>query len=210
MNLFVNPALKNKTIYITSDIYDYARANFGRKKELKAWSEFIGMDPDEYEENRLFMSVFIPWYLYTWRDGDNGPIAYDYLEDHADELSEPQKHFIMSLVDTPYSFYQMQEVVAGHYLRMKDLITKETLLVFEQKASQMLRPGDIIFTKVASIDELNFLVGSGPIIIQENQIKQIHAFARNKAEKDDEFCRILLYYTMIATTKCCECNGPVV
>lgn len=199
VNVFVSPAVTNITSFTSYNIYQYAKETFGKRFEMMAWRDYLGMSPDEYEENKLFMEIFIPWFLYSWEAPDTTRLAIAYVADNLHKITKTEKEFIFSSCNNIYSFYQVLEVGYGHYLKIKDLITNETHFVFEKLGSKQLRPGNIIFSKVGHVKDLSFLLCMASNVIPEYFEDTIEAFARKrKVNRNNEFERMILYYTIIA------------
>lgn len=197
MNIFVNPAITNRVHNLSVEIYDYARTNFGKKHELRAWSDFLGMKDEEFRESRFFYEVFNPWYLYRWKHPGQTALACQYLMEHSDSLTEPEKLFIDSLLQAEQSFYQVEEVGLNHYLVLKDLLSRRKVIVFEKSATRSLQKGDIIFTRIASVVNLHFLVGTTSLPIPKDFLPEIKKFASHRTAKKYELRRIAFYFDLL-------------
>ena len=197
MNIFVTPAITNRVHQLSVKIHDYAQTNFGKKHELRAWSDFLGMKDEEYQESHFFQEIFGSWYLYRWKHPGQKTLAEQYIEDYSDILTFPEKLFIESLVNNIPSFYQVEESSPDHYLILKDLLSRNKILVFEKSASRGLTKGDIIFTRIASVVNLNFLVGTSKVSIPKEFQSEIKKFASHRTDKKFELRRISFYFEIL-------------
>ena len=198
MNLFASPSIQSKVNGTTYDMYEFAKAFYGKNHELDARYEFLKMDPEDYEDEQLFMEVFIVWYLYSRQSHRGKTIAQEYLRLHKRNLPEFEKDFIRTTSRNIYSFYQIHEVSAGHYLILKDLISGEMHLVFEKLGTHQYKAEDIIFTKLGFVQDLKFLIGATSFVLPCSTIQEIDDFRRKRSIRNYEMMRIILYYSLMA------------
>lgn len=198
MNIFINPNVAKQTFPISANIYESTFKNFGHKQQMVAWKDFLNSDPEDFPMNDNWMNIFIVWYIYSWnREGIERP-AIEYMADNFSTLSEIEKTFIGSCISNIYSFYKVESVEPGRHIEVSDFFSKDKHLVFETKASKKLKPGEIIFSRVASVQNLNFLVGTGMIALSQECIPAIQRLAKDRKWKKDELSRIALYFNLAA------------
>jgi hypothetical protein len=197
VNLYVSPSVSNLANITSFNILKFAKETFGKRYEQLAWNEFLGMAPEDYEEDHIFMEVFIPWYLYSWHTPDRKKISLEYAV--SQKLTMTEEDFVQSASRNIFSFYQILEVGFGHYLKIRDLISNEVTLVFEKMASTQLQKGDIIFSKIGQVHNLSFLLATTSVVIPQLYGQEILRFGRKrKIHKSSEFERMILYYSIIA------------
>jgi hypothetical protein len=159
-------------------LLDYAKSRYGEEVLMYAWDDFTlwpedAVDPNEEGE---FESAFIPWFLFLWIPDheefppkglklDELPIAISYLAEHTDQLDEFQKRFIKMFYDRPYSFYIVEAAVAEKTLTVKDIFLGDEFTVIERRASTVLKKGDIIYTRVLTMDGVSIMIGCAPLTI---------------------------------------------
>lgn len=202
MNVYVHPAIPNKTNFLTANIYDFTMERFGWKLELKAWQDFLGADTEDYQDCLYFREIFVPWFLYSWIfPGEKTATPSDlYLAENRKQLTDFELHFINSCTINKYSFCQVKEIGLDHYLVVKDLVNNAEFTVFEKLATRCLSPGDIIFCKIARVMDLYFLVGTASIAIPSHFLSLILTEARSRIFKKEETKRIEVYFDILVKT----------
>ncbi len=161
-------------------LMDYAVERFGSNVIVDAWDEFNNeqeLDIPEDETPIEFETIFLPWFLFNWiSDGydvsDNTlirkPIAMLYQEETSHKLDSFQQRYIKSICSEQYSFFVVTDVVPGQTLVLKDLIINRTVCIHERQGSETIKVGNIIFTRVMTMNESSVMVGCAPIIIPAN------------------------------------------
>ncbi|RMG33867.1 MAG: hypothetical protein D6720_10580 [Gammaproteobacteria bacterium] len=145
----------------------------------EAWDEFCGEEaelPGEPEQAPPeFETIFLPWFLFNWvpddifvddreRDYPESPIARHYLQKHPEQFSAYERRFIEEACAQPYSFFVVEGVEPGHSMRLRDLFLDRRVTVAERQASQSLRRGQILFTRVITVDGLTVMFGGAPFV----------------------------------------------
>jgi hypothetical protein len=130
-------------------------------------SEFL-----DYE--LLFNHFILPWSLFNWLPFDDFGIknfspdetlAQNYLRLHRTNLSNEEQRFIEAMNTTYYSFYAVLEVEENNWLLVKDILLKTTHSVKERKGTHFLNRGDIIYSRILTLDEQSIFVGMAPFLI---------------------------------------------
>lgn len=80
------------------------------------------------------------------------PLAFSFLT-VADELDPYEKEFVVEACRQPVSFWSVQEVDQGTSLKLRDLFTQSEHIVRERQASEVLKKGDIVYTRVISLGQ---------------------------------------------------------
>ncbi len=144
-----------------------------------AWDDFWFGEEDLLPKNlheSLAVQLFEDWFLFNWKPHnlrnihlteieEGFPVALQYLEKKGHTLNEYEKRFIKEICQTHFSFYVVIDVTAGRSLTLKDIFLKSTVVVKELQASNILKTGDIMFTRVLSMDGQSVCVGVLPMII---------------------------------------------
>jgi len=120
--------------------------------------------------------LFTPWFLFNWKPNalpktgrseieEGFPIALQFLQKKGHFLSDYEKKYIREVCRTHYSFYVVTEAVPEISLTLKDIFLKSSITVKETQASCTLKPGDIIYTRILSMDDQAVCLGIMPIPI---------------------------------------------
>lgn len=165
-------------------LLDYAEARFGDAFFEESMDEYLLWD--EYEPNDEMREVldagFLSWAAFDWtmdefleqrgeaegeedRDPWEQTVAAVFLREHPEKLDSFQKRFLMAVGEAPYSFHQVQGVVPGVSLTLKDLLLGKTRIVADEKAADKTIEGAILFTKVVCLDKTCIMVGTFPVPI---------------------------------------------
>ena len=159
-------------------LMDYAVNRFGSELIAEGWDKFNNYQADELEQEDEtpieFETIFLPWFLFNWVADDisdsgfdfkDKPIAVLYMEDKKHKLDSFQQRYIKAICAEEYSFFVVTDVVPGHSLVLKDLVINRTVLIHERQGSESIRVGNIIFTRVMTMNDSSVMVGCAPIVI---------------------------------------------
>ncbi len=138
----------------------------------KAWQEYT----ESYDESLSIEKTpesgtsFVPWALFNYvpqEESDADPqnevsLAFSFLM-VADELDPYEKQFVLEACRQPVSFWSVQEVDQGTSLKLRDLFTHAEHIVRERQASEVLKKGDIVYTRVISLGQTPIMVGLAPL-----------------------------------------------
>lgn len=86
-------------------------------------------------------------------------IARLYLEEHPENLNPFEQRYIQEIISRPYSFFQVVDVSEGKTLTLRDLFLNQPHVVIEKQASQPKIKGEILFTRVISLDGVSVMTG---------------------------------------------------
>lgn len=130
--------------------------------------------PEAIDQKIFFENFFIPYFLFNWIctediaiDGFNldKTIAENYLTLHDYQLSNRERQFIVAMAKTYYSFYSVLEVEYECSLTIKDILLGTTHIVKERQGTHYLKRGDIVFSRVLTMDDQSIFIGMAPFII---------------------------------------------
>jgi hypothetical protein len=162
------------------ELLKLALKEFGREFLWAAVEEFFLWDtvPEEFDQTEEFGSFFLPWFVYEFVDDPQDPdrvanapeesIAALYLRRHADRLSEIERAFLASASTSPMAFYAVVSVVPGQELALHDVLTGRDVVVRERNATEMVRPGAVLYTRVVTVEDTSIMSGAAPLIIPPN------------------------------------------
>ena len=154
----------------------HAQYAYGEDFMVTAWEEFAqGFDWALSDETPEVETIFLPWVLYNWVPNNESlapnsewpemTIAEHYLTQKARQLDDYTRRFIQTACAEPYSFFVVTEVTPNQSLKLKDLLLEREATVSERLATQALSPGDILYTRILSIDDITVMFGCAPTIV---------------------------------------------
>lgn len=129
---------------------------------------------DTGNEEIFFDYFFIPWFLFNWISCDefeakefdvNHSIALNYLKKYKDNLSRNECRFIERLSQSPYSFYCVLDVELEKKLTVKDILLGTTHILKERQGTHSLKRGDIVFSRILTLDDQSIFVGMCPFTL---------------------------------------------
>ncbi|HQS83808.1 MAG: hypothetical protein B7Y25_02710 [Alphaproteobacteria bacterium 16-39-46] len=164
----------------------YAFQKFSKEILEEAWEDFL-LDEDLPEEfNSRSDAMFLPWFLFTWTQGGNHvvsqTIGMQYLQDKGTLLTAYQRKFLQAACESPYSFYTILEVAPGKSILLRDIFLQTDHRVKEKIATQFLKKGDIIYSRIVSLDGQEIFLGTSPYITPHNAYAEL-TNARKELEK---------------------------
>lgn len=138
-----------------------------------AHDDIMFADLPEVIDKELFVSnFFMPWLLFNWHLMDNVgiadfepalTIAENYVRLYATRLNSKERAFIDAMAGTYYSFYRIEDVVLDKSLQVKDILLDATHTVKEYQGTHHLKPGDIVFSRILTMDNQSIFVGMMPL-----------------------------------------------
>jgi len=154
---------------------EYFASLFGPEvMDLAMYEFWPAMEPIPTEEDiQRQMPLFIPWMIFNWPVKPTGPskkikglkgktIAEIYLRDQPVRLDSLEQRVIEASNRVPYRFFEVIQVDPGRGVYLRDVLTAKDHNVQERSGSQHMHPGDLLFGRVAAIDEVNMLIGLAP------------------------------------------------
>lgn len=131
--------------------------------------------PDSVDDAHFFNQFTIPWVLFNWISelddfgiehfDENLSIAMNYLRTYESKLNSAEKRFIETMNETYYSFYSILEVVFERSLFVKDILLGTMHTIKERQGTHHLKKGDIVFSRILTLDNQSIFVGMAPVII---------------------------------------------
>jgi hypothetical protein len=132
--------------------------------------------PNALNKELLFNNFFLPWFLFNWLSyKDFGldhnqfdselTLAQNYIRAHGDKLNKQEKHFIEAMNQSYYSFYSVLQVELNRSLLIKDILLGLTHTIKERQGTHQLKRGDVIFSRILTIDNQSIFVGMAPFIV---------------------------------------------
>jgi len=130
--------------------------------------------PSTLDKELLFNNFFIPWFLFNWIPFDDFgikrfeskmAIAQNYVKLHETKLNRVEKHFIEIMNQSYYSFYSVLQVEMEKSLMVKDILLGTTHTLKERQGTHQLKRGDVIFSRILTLDKQSIFVGMAPFVV---------------------------------------------
>jgi hypothetical protein len=162
----------------------------------EAWDEYtLWSEPpavrDEWPE---YKTSFLPWLMFDWEPEQNQSgerverpeltAARHYARHKGMNLDSYERRYIEAVCSEPCTFYLVVTPVPGRAITLRDIFRQREVTVHERQASTTLRPGEIVFTKVVSLDGEAVMLGCAPYPIPARYFDAIvelrESIARNR------------------------------
>jgi hypothetical protein len=145
----------------------------------EAWDRFFDspdFDPEADLTDELFHQLFIPWFLFEFVADPNrrrrrrarippSTVAAAYLELFPQKLSNSEREFIEAALRTAVSYHLVTGVSPGRGIDLENLLTGDKRRVYEQSASQTVKPGVVLFARVVAIGDSAIMSGCAPLVL---------------------------------------------
>lgn len=175
--------IRNAEEKVLHMLMEYGEERFGDQAPIEAMNEFFlwGDTYMDEEFESAMMQAFAPWFVFAWNaveyleeeepdvllEPDSfqpavfpaKSLAMLFLEEHPDRVSDFERRYIEEACEQPYSYFQVVDAVPGQSLTMKDLLLRRTVTVAEQSASREDLKGEILYTKVITLEDTSVMVG---------------------------------------------------
>ena len=151
--------------------------------------------PDGVDKELLFNNFFIPWLLFNWIPNEDFEIdnfdpevtlAQNYISFHESSLSSRERIFIDVMNQTYYSFYSVLEVVMNQSLLVKDILLGTRHTIKERQGTHSLKRGDIVFSRILTINNQSIFVGMAPFCLPANHQNSLLDFKDWLIEENDD------------------------
>jgi hypothetical protein len=161
---------------VVDTLMKFTLETWGKPLIAHAWEDFWVYDdvPDDLPSTPEFDTMFVPWFVLGFvpdpeadeacDDWPTQPIGLEWLAMQS-AVSDLERAFIETACRSPISALVVEQVTAQRSLDLKDVLTGKRFHVLEQGASQRLRPADLLFTRVVSLDGASIMLGASPFIV---------------------------------------------
>ena len=175
-------------------LLNHMKKHYGPLAIPEAWDDFtvgsgLSMDPEETPE---VDSAFPPWLLFNWipypfaenreKELPEIPVALHYLQHRPERVDSYQQRLITEACSQPYSFFQVTDTVPGKHLMLRDIILQQEVTVHERQSSSTLGKGNILFSRVITMDGDSVMLGAAPVMIPGRFFDQILGFREQVAK----------------------------
>jgi len=153
----------------------FADSHFGQAALLEAWEEFMPWEDEPFTPDTPHMPIFMPWFFYDWVPApletsvkhealDGRTLARAYLDKKGKHLDPLRVRYMEQCCVAPFSFYDVLSVRPDEGFVLRDIMTGEETNVTEQSGSHHTQVGDIMFAKLANIDQVTLLEACAPVM----------------------------------------------
>lgn len=158
-------------------LMEFTAKTWGEPLIAHAWEDFWVYDdvPDDMPSTPEFDTMFMPWLVLGFvpdseadesqDDWPTQPIGLEWLATQSARISDLDRAYIEAACRSPLSAFVVDEVAPQRSLDLKDVLTGKRFHVLEQGASQRLRRGDLLFTRVLTLDGASIMIGASPYIV---------------------------------------------
>lgn len=156
-------------------LLSFGSSHLGQEALLEAWDEFMPFDDKPFAPGTPHMPIFMPWFFFDWmpdphntlvkREALNGStLAQAYLARKGPQLDPLYVRYLEQCGAAPFSFYDVLSVRPGTGFTLRDIFTGDEMDVTEHSGSQQTQLGDIMFAKLARIDQVTMLEACSPVM----------------------------------------------
>ena len=167
---------------MTDALTDFVKAEYGVNVIQEAWREFtLWPDSPMKMAGGEVSTIFLMWFHYNWipgntdRAGSKQPkmsIALQYLERYRYKLTSLKQCFIEAMCAQHYSYFIVTETEPGVSMTLSNIMLQQNVTVLERQASETLKKGNIIYTRVITLD-VSVMVGAAPMVIPNSRFNAL-------------------------------------
>jgi len=160
---------------IDQHLIPYAMEELPKEVLERALFDFFPEElPQQADKELLFHQFFLPWFLFNWIPEDDfglkrfdpeKTLAQNYVDLHEDQLNSQKRLFIEAMNQSYYSFYSVLQVEVEKFLLIKDILLGTTHIIKERQGTYQLKRGDIILSRILTLEDQSLFVGMAPFII---------------------------------------------
>jgi len=166
--------------------------------EVMDLAMFEGIPPDlpeALDKELLFDNFFFPWFLFNWIPFEDFGVrqfepeinlAKNYIKIHEKRLNNQEKRFIEAMNRSYYSYYSVLQVEMDKSLQVKDIMLGTTHTIKEREGTHHLKRGDIVFSRILTLDNQSIFVGMVPFTIPVDYYNSLIDFRKWLIEENDD------------------------
>jgi hypothetical protein len=168
----------------------YGRQRYGPALFDEAWHRFgMGEEAEPFSPDTPHKPVFMPWLFFDWKPDprhtrleaaalDGLTLAQAYLRDNARRADPLLVEYLEACCAAPFSFYDAVSVRPGKGLVVRDIFNGTEIDVSERTATMQIQAGDILFAKIACLNDIALIEGLTPVMIPPDRRAPILALRK--------------------------------
>jgi hypothetical protein len=150
-------------------LFKQAQEQLGPEGIAEAWqafcqSEEAPLDPQTQPEAN---TSFLSWLLLHWQKNGQESLAVRHRRRMEHRLPIMHRRFLDEACRQPFSFFAVTDIKPGISVTLRDLFWTREFEVYEQKASNLLSRGNILYTQVLPVDDAAIFLGCAPFAIPD-------------------------------------------
>lgn len=151
--------------------------------------------PEEIDRGMLFHQFLMPWIFFNWLPHEDFgldhfeptvTLAENYLHYQKNKLNRDEIRFIEAMNMTFYSFYAVLAVEKDQALLVKDMLLSTEHRIKERQGTHYLKRGDIIFSRIVTLDNQSIFVGMAPFTLLPHHHTALLDFKKWLVEENDD------------------------
>lgn len=159
---------------VVDSVGKYALERWGEPLFHHAWEDFWGYDdvPEDIVATPEFGAMFIPWLTTCFvadpeaegrtDDWPTATLATEWLSVQPGPVDPALHAYVTQAARSPMSVFAVEAVVPGASVDVKDILTGRRFQALETAASRSLHAGDVVFTRVVTLDGISVMFGLAP------------------------------------------------
>ncbi len=200
---------------LTSKILAHTVKHFGPDAIDDAWEEFIGDTSEPFDLDHRFLPIFFSWFFYNWEPdafcendlsyaGIEDQPALFFLKKQEKKLTPLECAYINASLRESLTFFEVVNANPGQGFRLRDILMGAEQSVVEKLGSENAKPGDIIFGKCVTVDNLTILETCAHFLIDpihklniidlRNHIEKIYTPISREALRDYDFEILKMFF----------------
>jgi hypothetical protein len=195
---------------LTQDLLSFLRREFtGSLSE--AWQAFnLTAIPPLLDELPGEEQIFWPWFLHDWdpdrsaqpqaQKTQGGVVVRSFLRKAASRLSELELLILEQACTQPVSFYDVVFSEPGQRIVLRDILIGGETEVIERSAARVVRAGDVCYSPIQRLPEVNTLGRTAPVAIPPSRKVEIIRLRARLREKIAEHGRDLAAQDLVRYT----------
>ena len=104
--------------------------------------------------------LFMSWFLVNWIDHDAKkkiplpPLSWKFRKAFEGKLSPIENEYLNSIIDEPFSFFELLGVKPGEGYLARDILTGREMFIYEKSGSMSAQIGGFLFGRLAIVGEV--------------------------------------------------------
>jgi hypothetical protein len=181
--------LKQAQVKVMAKLQEHALEYYGTSGIMLAWDSFFLGDPPPLESETVleFDTSFMTWCLFDYcpeddevtdSDGSEVISVLEHFDESSDyEFNDYEESFIEAIYEEPFSFFKVSSIRPGKTMVLDDILLKRSFTVSEKNTPVELNEGDVVFTKVVTVEDSSIMVGCSPCKLPPMSLMTILGFA---------------------------------